>query len=83
MANSTPAKKGYVMPAEWEAHEATWISWPHAEGSSFPGAYPRVLPTFVKMVNALAESEIVRINVKDAAQEAAVRKMLNLSLIHI
>lgn len=65
------------MPAEWEPHEATWISWPHAEGSSFPGAYQRVLPTFVKMVNALAESEIVRINVKDAAQEAAVRAQLN------
>ncbi len=77
MPNSTPAKKGYSMPAEWEPHEATWISWPHAEGSSFPGAYQRVLPTFVKMVNALAESEIVRINVKDAAQEAAVRAQLN------
>jgi hypothetical protein len=25
---STPAKEGYSMPAEWERHEATWISWP-------------------------------------------------------
>jgi len=65
------------MPAEWEPHEATWISWPHADGNSFPGSYPRVLPTFAKMVQALAESEIVRINVKDAAQEAQVRKLLN------
>jgi len=51
------------MPAEWEPHEATWISWPHPGGSSFPGAYQRVLPAFAKMVTALAESEIVRINV--------------------
>jgi agmatine deiminase len=64
------------MPAEWERHEATWISWPHADGRSFPGCYERVVPTFVSMVEALAESETVRINVRDAAQEAAVRKLL-------
>ncbi len=65
------------MPAEWEPHEATWISWPHPEGSSFPNAYQKVVPTFVKMVQALAESELVRINVKDAAQEIQVRKLLS------
>ena len=67
------------MPAEWEPHEATWISWPHPEGASFPGAgaYQRVLPAFAKMVTALAESEIVRINVKDAEQEKTVRALLN------
>lgn len=76
MSNSTPAKEGYAMPAEWDLHEATWISWPHPEGSSFPGAYERVVPTFVKMATALAESEILRINVKDAAQESQVRALL-------
>jgi len=76
MPNSTPAKEGYAMPAEWEPHEATWISWPHPEGSSFPGAYQRVIPTFVKMAEAIAESEIVRINVKDSAQESQVRSLL-------
>ena len=77
MPNSTPAKKGYSMPAEWEPHEATWISWPHPEGASFPGAYQRVIPTFVKMVHAIAESETVCINVKDEDQETQVRKLLN------
>ncbi len=67
------------MPAEWEPHEATWISWPHPDGSSFPGAgaYERVLPAFVKMAAELAESEIVRVNVKDAGQEKLVRSLLN------
>jgi agmatine deiminase len=63
MAKSTPAKEGYSMPAEWESHEATWISWPHPEGASFPSAYERVIPVFVEMVKVLVESEIVRINV--------------------
>jgi agmatine deiminase len=77
MPISTPAKLGYAMPAEWEPHEATWISWPHRDGISFPDCYDRVVPTFVKMVNALAESEVVRINVLDSAQEAEVRGLLN------
>ncbi len=64
------------MPAEWEPHEATWISWPQPDCNSFPGSYDRVLPTFVKMVEALAESEIVRINVSGGEQEKAVRKLL-------
>jgi len=76
MATLSPAELGYAMPAEWEPHEATWLSWPHRTGISFPGAYDRVIPTFVKMATALAESEIVRINVKDAAQEAEVRRLL-------
>ena len=64
------------MPAEWEPHEATWISWPQPGCNSFPGSYNRVVPTFVQMVAALAESEMVRINVMDSAQEKSVRNLL-------
>lgn len=64
------------MPAEWEPHEATWISWPHPDGNSFPGSYNRILPTFVTMVEALAESEIVRINVSGSDEEKTVRNLL-------
>lgn len=64
------------MPAEWERHEATWISWPQPGCNSFPGSYDRVVPTFVRMVAALAESEPVRINVLDAGQEKSVRQLL-------
>ncbi|MFM8984062.1 MAG: agmatine deiminase family protein, partial [Spartobacteria bacterium] len=64
------------MPAEWEPHEATWISWPQPGCNSFPGAYDRVIPTFVAMAGALAESEIVRINVKNPEQEKTVRRLL-------
>jgi agmatine deiminase len=77
MTKSTPAKEGYSMPAEWEFHEATWISWPHPEGASFPSAYERVIPVFVEMVKALVESEMVRINVKGGEQEAEVRALLH------
>ena len=64
------------MPAEWEKHEATWISWPHADGQSFPESYDRVVPTLVKMAVALAESEILRINISNPDQEREVRSLL-------
>lgn len=71
-----PSALGYRMPAEWEPHTATWLSWPRREGISFPGSYDAVIPTFVKMVDALAESEPVHINVRNAEEEAIVRDQL-------
>jgi agmatine deiminase len=73
---STPAQLGYRMPAEWEPHAATWLSWPRPDGISFPDAYQSVLPVLAKMVDALADSEPVHINVSDADFEADVRGQL-------
>ena len=73
---STPSQLGYRMPAEWEKHDATWLSWPHADGISFPDAYESVLPILAKMVDALADSEPVQMNVRDADEEAQVRARL-------
>ncbi|MEP6822061.1 MAG: agmatine deiminase family protein [Chthoniobacterales bacterium] len=72
----TPAALGYRMPAEWEPHAATWLSWPRREGISFPDAYDRVMPTFRAMVEAIAESEPVNINVCNGAHEAEARAVL-------
>ncbi len=74
---ATPRSLGYAMPAEWEIHEATWISWPHRDGQSFPDSYGRVVPTLVKMAAALAESEILRINISSSEQEDEVRGLLS------
>jgi agmatine deiminase len=71
-----PAAQGYRMPAEWEPHAATWLSWPRREGISFPDSYEAVMPVFVQMVDALRESEPVRINVNDPDHEQQVRWLL-------
>lgn len=73
----SPAAQGYRMPAEWEPHEATWLSWPRRDGISFPGAYNDVLPALVAMVDALCESELVRINVDSESQEKEIRRILH------
>jgi agmatine deiminase len=72
----TPAELGYHMPAEWELHSATWLSWPRREGISFPGSFDRVLPTLRPMVEALIESEQVCINICNDAHEAEAREVL-------
>jgi agmatine deiminase len=64
------------MPAEWEPHGATWLSWPRREGISFPDSFDRVLPALRAMVEALIESEQVYINVCDGAHEAEARSVL-------
>jgi agmatine deiminase len=73
----TPASLGYRMPAEWEPHAATWLSWPRRESISFPGSLDRVLPTLRVMVEALTESEPVCINVCNGAHEAEARAVLD------
>jgi agmatine deiminase len=79
----TPAALGYRVPAEWERHEATWLSWPRREGISFPGSFDRVMPALRAMVEALvdnrqsgSDSEQVCINVCNGAHEAEARAVL-------
>ena len=74
--DKTPSALGYRMPAEWEPHAATWLSWPRREGISFPDSYDRVLPVLRTMVAALLESEPVNINVCNGAHEAEARSAL-------
>ncbi len=75
-ALSTPTQLGYRMPAEWEPHAGTWITWPRREGISFPGLYDRIPPVLATMVRVLAADEGVFINVWDKAMEAEVRTVL-------
>lgn len=63
------------MPAEWEPHAATWLSWPHNE-KSWPGRFETVEPVYARMVRAIAESEAVHINVSNAELERRAKEYL-------
>ncbi|MBI2058381.1 MAG: agmatine deiminase family protein [Nitrospirae bacterium] len=63
------------MPAEWEPHEATWLSWPH-NSKSWPGIIERIPPIWAAMTKALQIGEKVRILVKDAVLEREARALL-------
>lgn len=76
MSLSTPRALGYRMPAEWEPHAATWLSWPRRTGISFPGRHEEILPILAEMVRRLAASEAVNINIRDARMEKEIRTLL-------
>lgn len=48
------------MPAEWEPHRATWISWPH-EVSDWHDKFETIPWVYAEIVRALIRSEFVEI----------------------
>jgi agmatine deiminase len=73
---ATPRSLGFRMPAEWERHDATWLTWPRAEGISFPDAYDKIPALWAKLASLLAEGEQVHINVFSDAHEEEARAAL-------
>lgn len=72
----TPADLGYSMPAEWEKHDATWLSWPK-DPNTFPHeTLPKVEAAYATMVNALGGEEEVRILVDDAKAQSRVEGII-------
>ena len=67
--NDTPKKLGYAFPAEWELHEATWLSWPHKE-ASWPGKIETIYGPYCEFIKVVAEGEKVRININDEETKA-------------
>lgn len=69
------ASLGYRMPAEWEPHAATWVSWPHKE-QSWPGKLDLILPVFARMVAEISHSEAVHVNVCDVQMAEQARSLI-------
>ncbi len=74
--NKVPSQLGYIMPAEWEPHEATWISWPKNQDSFPEEILPDVERTYIEMISALRKSEKVNLLVDDEESEKRVQKLL-------
>ncbi len=72
----TPRELGYRMPAEWEPHAATWLTWPRPDGISFPGRYAPIPDVYAQFIFHLTRHEDVHINVwnDDLAQD--IRRVL-------
>ena len=74
--SETPASLGYRMPAEWEKHAGTWVSWPK-DPDTFPSSIlPKVERAYVELVKALARGEEVKVLVDDEKGEARARSLL-------
>jgi agmatine deiminase len=64
------------MPAEWEPHRATWISWPHHE-PDWPGKLAAIPWIYAEIVRALAAFEVVEILCHDEDVLASARTALD------
>jgi agmatine deiminase len=71
-----PATLGYVMPAEWHPHSATWLSFPHIE-ETWGDLLPEVEDIYVQIIFHLHRGEVVNLLVNDEAMEQRVRQKLS------
>lgn len=73
--SSGPGRSRYMMPAEWERHEATWIAWPHHE-PDWPGKLGAIPWVYAEIVRALHTHERVEILCNDESVRAFAAAML-------
>jgi agmatine deiminase len=64
------------MPAEWEPHRATWISWPHHE-PDWPGKIGAIPWVYAEIGRVLAEHEPVEILCHDESVAGRARAALD------
>jgi len=63
------------MPAEWEAHAATWLAWPHYHGD-WPGKFEPIAWVYAEIIRNLAKHERVELVVNNTAAAKQARKVL-------
>ena len=72
---SDTSKNSYRFPAEWESHSAVWLAWPYdkitfgslnqLDNKTNPGRLVKVEKEFLKIINALKDSEQVNLIVRN------------------
>ena len=75
MPVQTPSELGYRMPAEWEAHEATWLAWPH-NPEDWPGKFHAIPWLYAEIVRLLAAHERVHLLVQDEKEQRRATSVL-------
>ena len=69
-----PFGMGYRMPAEWQPHDSTWLTWPK-DPITFPGdAVKQAELTYLQMIEALSQGERVDLLVDDQKTQNAVSR---------
>ena len=69
-------QSAFRMPAEWEPHRATWISWPHHE-PDWPGKLGAIPWVYAEIARVLAGAETVEILCYDDRIATEARAVLD------
>ena len=81
--NETPSSLGYRMPAEWETHSGTWLTWPHNPETWPKQDMQQVETEFMGIIRPLAKNESVHILVNDEDMGNAVESTLNVNNVEM
>ncbi len=86
-AAKTCREQGFMMPAEWQRHDAIWLAWPY-DPTTFPDRVDRVEATYVQIVKEIHESEEVNLFVIDEPTKKKATAMfkqadIDLGKVHI
>lgn len=80
-SNKTPATLGYRMPAEWEPHEGTILTWPH-DDRHWPGLFDHIPGVWARMVKELEVGEDVHIVIHDDETERVAKDEMKKAKVH-
>ncbi len=75
--HDTPSALGYAMPAEWERHDSTWMSWPKNPLTFPKDVLPKVEEAYADLLEALTSGERVDLLVDDEAMEDHVSSIVS------
>jgi agmatine deiminase len=65
----------FILPPEWEKHEATWIGWPQNK-EDWPGKFSPIPLVYAEIVRMISRGELVRILVENDIHEKKAKKVL-------
>lgn len=63
----------WVMPAEWQPHECTWMGWPAKDYEDDPTENDRAFAAWAAVANAIVRFEPVKMLIEPADIETAMR----------
>jgi len=75
VAPGYPKDQGFIMPAEWERHEGTWLAWPE-DAVTFPKRLSKVRAQYLRIIELLTEGEAVHLAVKNRKTQEGIRESL-------
>lgn len=69
------AQRQFVMPPEWQRHQATWLSYPHA-ADTWPGGIENIFAPYHEFIRIISTAETVHISVNTRQDALRLQKAL-------
>jgi agmatine deiminase len=75
MTDKLAKKNSFVLPAEWEKHSATWLTWPN-DDDYFGNRIRNIEKIYLKIVSVLHKDELIKLVVLNQKMQDKVSNLL-------